>query len=234
MDWLNGTLKHYPTDEVEGNVVLWYRPAYPYDPELRKLALKKPAGVIMVQDKRGTAGEGMYAVDGKNRNSINFPVCEIYVIKKINVTALPDNTYVRVQFDENPWKKIKDGPFYPIMNSVTSLWELAIVLLGIYRINQFYNYDQHFSLLSIGPLCLALEIIASGIRFGHTLLDPFYSARMYSSVAQGVLVTVHLPFALASGILLTFYCAYTPNPKVQGANFTHFSIFFFFFVGQGE
>jgi hypothetical protein len=166
----------------------------------------RPKAVLFVQNEPGKPGDGMYAVDGRERRSITIPVLEAYATKSDNITKIPDGTHVQIYADKNVWKEIKDGLFYPICNFLVSLWEIIIIAMGIIRIHQFLMADRDFSVLSIGPLCLTLEIIATSIRFSHTILDPFWSARMFHTDTQNVLMTVHIPFSLCSGILLTFYC----------------------------
>ena len=177
----------------------------------------RPAAVLLVQDEPGKAGDGMYAVDGKDRRKITIPVIETYATKSNNMSLIPDGTYVKIFADYNAWKHIKDGLFYPICNFLISLWEIIIIAIGIIRIHQFLMEDQHFSVLSIGPLCLGLEIIATSIRFAHTILDPFWSARIFHTDTQNVLMTVHIPFSLCSGILLTFYCTCSVGNSVHPA-----------------
>lgn len=147
----------------------------------------------------------MYAVDGKNRRSINFPVAESYVLKGVNASKIPDGSHVEIFFDTNTWKTINDTVLHPILGAVLSVWEIAIICVAMFRISQFAS-EPGFSLLSIGPMCLSLELIGACIRFAHTIVDPYYSERMLPHVVQSVLLTIHLPFTLASGILLAFYC----------------------------
>lgn len=191
---------------LTGQIIVVRNWVYPYDPVLRELVRLRPKAVLMTQKTSGTPGDGMYSVDGGERRSINYPVAEIYTSKDSDFADLPDGTYVEIQFEDNAYKKIKDGLYYPIVNSIMSLWEICIAILGAYRIHQFSLEDANFSFFSIGPLCLSLEIIAALLRFSHTLVDPFWSARLFPNTAQNVLMTIHLPFLLSSGTLLTFYC----------------------------
>lgn len=172
---------------------------------LRKLASKRPLAVVTVQNAGGEAGGGMYAVDGHERRSINYPVAETYATKKANFTAIPDGTFVHIPLDPNKHKVVNDSPLHPVLMTFFSLWELAIISIGVFRIRQFY-YNEHWSLLSIGPLCLLLDLAAAAIRLAHTCIDPFWSQRMMHTAVQSALMTLHFPFSLSSGILLTFYC----------------------------
>lgn len=210
-DWLNGTLKHYPTSQVTGNIILVYGLAYSYDGFLRKLAPLKPQAVILVVGTVGQPGSGMYAADGKERRSIDYPVAEAYATKKANLSDIPDGTYVHIPLETNPFRKVNEGPFHPVMMTFFSFWELAIITIGLYRIRQF-SYSNYWSIFSIGPLCLLLDIMASSIRLAHTCVDPFWSQRMMPHTVQSALMTLHFPFGLSSGILLTFYCTYHASP----------------------
>ena len=204
--WVNATLKHWPTNDVEGRIILVHKETYPYDPLLRQLSKLRPAAVLFVQETSGYPGDGMYAVDGKERRSITVPVAESYANKKINVTWIPDGTYVEMHLDYNRYVSIKTSAYFPVMNSLVSLWEWCILLLAAYHLYLFSRVQTSFSWLSIGPLCLILEMCGLAIRFATTIVDPFYSNRLLPSKAMTILYSLHMPFLISSGILLTFYC----------------------------
>lgn len=206
MGWVNATLRHYPTNDVNGRIILVRNALYPYDSLLRTLSKQNPAAVLFVQETTGIPGDGMYAVDGRERKSITVPVAETYASKKVNVTLIPDGTFVELFFDHNIYVPIKDSPYFPIMNSLVSMWEWCILLLAGYHLYLFSRAQHTFSWLSIGPLCLVLEMIGLAIRFATTIVDPFYSNRLLHSNAMSILISVHMPFLISSGILLTFYC----------------------------
>lgn len=161
----------------------------------------------MVQEQTGIAGDGMYAVDGKERRSITVPVAEAYVTKVLNISVIPDGSYIEMRMDANLYKPVMDSAYFPVMNSLVSLWEWCLILLALYHIYLFKKLQRNFSWLSIAVVCLTLEITGLAIRFGTTIVDPFLSARIYPVATAYVLPSVHLPFLLSSGILLTFYCA---------------------------
>jgi hypothetical protein len=213
LDWVNGTLTHYPSAHVTGNIVIIKAPQYPYDPLLRELALLRPAAVLIVISKKGVPGDGMFYVDGKNRTMINFPVAELFSNSTQDPLKIPEGTYVSVRFERNQWKDIKLGTkFQAVVGSFLSLWQLAILTIGAYRLYQFYCLETT-SWLSIGPICLILEMIAVALRLALTAVDPFWTYRMLPTSASNALFTLHFPFALSSGILLTFYCTFEKTKK---------------------
>jgi hypothetical protein len=211
-DPITGTLLHHPTADAEGKIVLIQSPSYPYEPMLRTLALQRPKAVIITQKRRGEAGEGMFYVDGRDRSGITFPVAETYITNENNVSRLPDGAVVTIVFDENPWKVAKENKFQVVFGFLLSFWQLIILAIGTYRLYQFYQAEVKVSWLSIGPVCLVLEMISVALRLAFTCVDPFWSQRMLPNSAGNAFFTIHMPFQLASGILLTFYCTFFNDP----------------------
>lgn len=208
MGWVNATVKHWPTSDVTGHIILVRKAKYPYDGFLRKISPMRPAAVLFVQETVGFPGDGMYAVDGRERKSITIPVAETYASKKVNASLIPDGTYLEMHVDYNVYTDIKGSAYFPVMNSIVSIWEWCILILAGYHLYLFSRSHLTFSWLSIGPLCLVLEMIGLAIRFGTTIVDPFYSNRLLHVNAMGILISVHMPFLISSGILLTFYCTF--------------------------
>ena len=206
---MNATVKHWPTSDVTGRIILVRNADYPYDGLLRRLSPMRPAAVLFVQETVGYPGDGMYAVDGRERKSITIPVAETYASKKVNASTIPDGTFLEMYIEYNLYTDIKGSAYFPVMNSLVSIWEWGILILAGYHLYLFSRAQHTFSWLSIGPLCLVLEMIGLAIRFGTTILDPFYSNRLLPVQAMGILISVHMPFLISSGILLTFYCTFT-------------------------
>lgn len=185
------------------------------EPFLRSIAAKRPLAMLYALYRPGgdatTPGVTMYlGCDGQDRKPIDYPIAEIrYFGAKDNWTALPDGTYLEVNFEVNKWKTVLDTHVEAIIAAFISLWEALIIIGGAYRIWQFYTASPSFSFLSIGPLCLLFEIISSCIRFVHTIGDPFWTLRLYGSKVQFALLTIHLPFSFSSGVLLTMFCTYS-------------------------
>lgn len=207
LDWINGTATFNSDGDLRGKVLVipgtW---SYPYDTKLRKLAAYQPAGVLIVSARSGTAGNGMFSVDGKERSSINFPVVET-PNSKINPGQVQEGDYLTIQVEINQWKQAKDSAWPVVAASILSLSEAIIMGICLLRLNQFYG-TPGIPFWSIGPICLILELLAVVFRFAYTIVDPFFVHRMLPYLASTALFTNHFPFAIASGILLTFYCTY--------------------------
>lgn len=206
VDWINGTATYALSGDLRDKVVIvpgtWF--TTPYDRHLRKLVPFQPAGVLIVKPSSATPGDGMYAVDGKDRRTINFPVVEAASARGVNPGKIREGTYLTIRVEKNPWKAAKDTLWPVIAASILSLWEAIIIGIILIRFNQFYA--SSLPLLSIGPVCLLLELISTMLRFAYTIVDPFFVQRMLPYAASSALFTLHFPFTMASGVLLTFYC----------------------------
>lgn len=149
----------------------------------------------------------MYIVDGTDRRDIVIPVVEIVYPRSQPLNKLPDGTEVSIHPGTNRHKKGQDSPFQLVMNLVQSLWELAIISLGLYRVYQFYGVEQ-LQFLSVAPICCLLEVIAASLRLAYTCVDPFFTYRMLSNPVSLVLITLSIPFSESGGILITFFCTF--------------------------
>lgn len=146
----------------------------------------------------------MFNVDGKDRSAINFPVVEAPK-SNADFAGLAEGTYITIQVETNKWKAAKNAAWITIASALLSLSEAFIMGICLLRLNQFYG-TPGIPFWSIGPICLILELFATMLRFAYTIVDPFFVHRMLTYKASTALFTVHFPFALSSGILLTFYC----------------------------
>jgi len=147
----------------------------------------------------------MYYNDGLDRRGIDCVVLETFMNGEHDASSIPEGTFLEIEVEENPWKRVKDTKFQVFASSLLSCWEFCIIVMGFYRLYQFYTSGA--SIGSIGPLCLLFEIGAVLIRLAYTLVDPFWTYRMLHTTASNIIFTAHYPFGLCSGILLTFYCA---------------------------
>jgi hypothetical protein len=153
-------------------------------------------------------GFSMYIIDGSDRSDISIPVVEASYggPKGDSILSLPNNSPVTITYRENLHKRAADTKFQVILNAILSSWEFVIIILGTYRVYQFW-FIQEFTWKATAPFCCVLEVIGAMFRFGYTLVDPFYAYRMIPDEVTISMITVSFPFALSSGILLTFFCA---------------------------
>ena len=119
---MSGTATHHPSDFTAGNILIVKSAPFPYDELLRELAKKRPLAVIMVQNRRGVAGDGMFYVDGKDRSTINFPVAESHSNDTQDLADVPEGAFMTVQFEKNRWKAVKlDTKFQAVCGALLSL-----------------------------------------------------------------------------------------------------------------
>jgi hypothetical protein len=198
-------ITHDQEGDLRGKVVV-VETAPPQEPVLRRLQKKQPLAVLCVRPGNFPPGFAMQLVDGSNRSDIYVPAMEAVYPKGPNLKKLPDGTVVRFEPTPNLHKRAAESKFQLIMNLVLSFWELAIMLIGSYRIYEFYALAQ-FPWLAIAPICCAFEVVGASIRFAYTIVDPFFTYRMISEPVSNVLITVSFPFSETAGILLTFFWA---------------------------
>jgi hypothetical protein len=202
------TMVDSKSESVQGKVVLLKEAQAPYERFLRPLSAKKVAGIVVVRDRSGEPGQNMYFVDLSDQSSINVPVVEVFQSKKArnSLFKLPENVEMSVNLypEVNPWKTVNENKFQLVANIVLSLLELGIISIAVYRLVLFWRYEG--LQLSLAQVCLTTELIATLLRLGYTMVDPFWSYRIYHNRASMFLLTLHMPFSLTAGILLTFFC----------------------------
>lgn len=150
----------------------------------------------------------MYTIDGSNRKELKIPVFETMVrSSKSPFVTLPPDTYITMQIQPNHYISRNKEKFQAFMNVFQTLLEFAIVIVGLYRLRQFFYFSEgQFHFLSIGPVCIVLEIIGALLRVACTSVDPFFTYRLMPNEASLILISVSFPFTLSAGILLTFFC----------------------------
>jgi len=147
-----------------------------------------------------------------DENKLTIPVVEVFEIAS-HKTSLFNNfpatgLQVSIWPQDNPWKRANDKAAYQVTwNVILSGMQIAIIVVSIIRLNQWALSDT--GLLAIGPACIILEAISAVLRSACTFVDPFLSFRVIPMPAADIIITVHLPFQLSCGILLTFYWAET-------------------------
>lgn len=192
---------------------------------MRKAIEKGAIAVVVARDRAGDPGQGMYYQESGDQRDLNIPVIEIYQVVRSSAHALinavgPDGIEVSIWPQENQWKKANDNIIFQIvLNVILSGMEVAILVLGILRINR-WSSPSCSRLSSIGPVCIMLEMVGALLRLIETVVDPFFTFRIYPATFGLILLTSSFPFLLTSGILLTFFWAETLKAsRVQASPF---------------
>jgi len=192
-------------------------PSAPYQEDLLREIEAGARAVVVYRNRPGVPGQGMYYLkQGFDEHRINVPVVEAFEsLKSPNSLKLhlASSTGVQVSIwpEENLWKRANDVVAFQIVcNVILSAMQMAIVLIGIVRLESWFHFSSS-SLLSIGPMCIVLEMISAILRSAQTFVDPFLTFRTLTTPASSNLITAPLPFQFASGILLSFYWAETLN-----------------------
>lgn len=202
----------YPSGNgrVLGNIAMLVDVASPYEPYIRAQKDAGAIAVVIVRNRSGEPGQAMYLVDGHSQADLNIPVVEIFQ-DPTQPDSLPkmvtDNgMFVHLYPQENKWKKCNESVFQPIFQSILSAMEVFVVLTGLWRLYEWTSTGQW---MTIGVVCVVVEILASFVRLAFTLVDPFFSYRVITANPAQVLLTASFPIEIAAGILLTFFWAET-------------------------
>jgi hypothetical protein len=201
-----------------GNVIA------PYDEHVRRAITKGMKALVVLRNRGGLAGQGMYYVSGGDQLDLTIPVVEVYQLKsrsnRVEDALRPEGIEVSLWPTENKWKKANDVTSFQVAgNVILSAMELAIFVIGMFRIHQ-WTRSSCSRLFSIGPVCIILEMISAVLRFTTTVVDPFFTFRIIPATFGLVIVTASIPFLLCSGILLTFFWAETLRAsRIQASPF---------------
>jgi hypothetical protein len=127
VDWVNGTVSHSLSDARGKIVFIHHMLRAPYEHLLRPYHEQQPLAIIIGVPPATALGGGLgtqcYQLDGKERNSINFPVAIGPASTDNNFTNLAENSMVSIQFEENKWKTYNENPDAVIVgcSSISSL-----------------------------------------------------------------------------------------------------------------
>jgi uncharacterized membrane protein len=222
VDWLNGSIATYGKDNLFGKISVVIDIPPPHETVIAKSQKEGAIAVLVVRvtSSAKEPGSSMYTIDGSDRTLLKIPVFELVTRKDTDpIVVLPLNSYISIHPQPNRFMFPARGKFQLAFNLIQSFLELAIIFMGAYRLRQFWHFSSgKFYFMSIGPICIMLEIVGAILRLIYTSVDPFYTYRMLPDKASIVLITISFPFTLNAGILLTFFCTQT-----------NFFFFFFFF-----
>jgi hypothetical protein len=221
--WMNGTMAWWPTNSAHGKIVLLRDFVAPHEKRLRQASEAGAIGAIVLRpsDIAIQPGYDMYLVDGSDRRRITIPVLQVIHGKRggLNLKHLADGSWVSARPSHpNRFKQIYDTPTQAILNILLSLWEIAIIGIGVLRMSQIYNSDPiAFRFYQPGFLCVSMEVIGAIIRLAYTCVDPFLSFRIIPYHPSLILLTLSCPITLSAGILLTFFCMYFLRSRLSGS-----------------
>jgi hypothetical protein len=205
---MNMTMVTSKSTNLSGKLILLKGIAAPYEKHIRPFCAFDIAGIVILRDRSGEPGQSMFLVDVSDQKDINKPIVEIFQSPKSknSLYELKDNIELDVSLypDENGWKRVNENKFQLFANIFLSLFEMVIISICSYRLYQFWTFEGLRP--SIGQICLLLELVATLLRFSFTIVDPFWTYRMFHNTANMFLLTIHIPFSLSAGILLTFFC----------------------------
>jgi len=203
--------------EKQGKIVVLLDLSAPYQEQIVREIEAGATAVVVYRDRNGTPGQGMYYIkQGFNESRINMPVIEAFEsFKAANSLKrhLSSTSTIQVSIwpQENLWKKANDViAFQIVCNVILSSMQVAIIVIGIIRLAAWFHSTSS-SLISIGPVCIVLEMISAILRSAQTFVDPFLTFRTMPTPPSSNLITSPLPFQFAAGILLSFYWAETLN-----------------------
>lgn len=242
--WVNATLVSDKSKNKEGKIVAVFNEPAPYEPRIRRQVREGAIGVIFVRDRTGVPGQTMYVISERDQRDLSIPVAEIFQSDSKNPGSLlravnGEQLQVALWPQKNAWKEANETMAFQVTLSVILCFSaLAVILIGIWRLNEWWR-GSGWRLVTIGTVCIVLEMISAGIRFAYILVDPFWTYRVYTDIAQNILLTSNLPFTLASGILLTFFWAETlrttrvkASPFISEYRKSAISVIVFLFVAE--
>jgi hypothetical protein len=204
MEPITGPITWNSHGDLQGKIVM-AKTALGHEALARRVSKAGALAVLFIRPGKFPPGFAMYLVDGSERESITIPVMEATFPPGMHLDKLVDGSVIHASPTPNLHKKAADTRFQLVLNFIQSFWELAIMVLGSYRIYQFY-FIANMPAFSVAPICCCFEVVAASLRFAYTIVDPFFAYRMLSEVASNTLITISFPFSETAGILLTFFC----------------------------
>jgi hypothetical protein len=208
--------------EKSGKIVVVRDVAAPYDRYILREIRAGAKAIVFLRDRTGVPGQTMYLVTGSDQGDLTVPCVEIFqpisdILDPLAKIIPLEGLEVSIWPERNRWKDANEKTaFQVIFNVVHSFMSFAVMLIGVYRLIQWWT-PKDAVWWSIGPVCIILEIIGGAIRMAYTLIDPIWTFRLLPDGAS-VLLTLNLPFTFSSGILLSFFWAETLNANKVSAS----------------
>lgn len=212
-----------------GKIVALYGVGAPYQHHLLDEIEAGAVAVVIYRDRTDTPGLGMfYTRMGFDERKLNVPIIEAYEkfsdaksLDNFRSRMPPGGIQVNIRPQENEWKVMNydHSGVQVFFNLLHSFMEIAILTIAAHRLSLWIRFSSS-GLISIGPVCIALESMAAALRLANTCVDPFASFRTLPTPFSEILFTSYLPFQFSAGILLTFFWAETlTSHKVQAVPF---------------
>jgi hypothetical protein len=149
----------------------------------------------------------MYFGDNGNTSDIVIPVAELWVFNYSQVADfLQTTTFVIVTLtstEPNLWKVTYDSAWTYVLQMSLEAFSLACLLLAIVRWAQFYEFNGGFR-VNIPQVSFALTIASALIRIVGDL-DPQGMRQLFNRLANGLLGSLPLQFAVTPYFLLCLY-----------------------------
>jgi hypothetical protein len=152
--------------------------------------------------------KGQNSDGDQNDSDFSFqPICP-KTTPKSRINKIPNGAFITIRPTINRFKLVGDSPYQLIFAIILSVWQTGIILFGMFRIWQIFDYSGgKISIFSAGPVICALEVTGAFIRLIYTCIDPFWAWRIMPDVYSEYLCSLSFPFSLTAGILLTFWWA---------------------------
>jgi hypothetical protein len=241
--WLNGTAVLDSAADKVGKIVFVVDRFAPYDRFILREIKAGAKAVVFLRERSGDPGQTMFLVDGSDQKGLTVPCVEIFqstsVPGSIAKNFPAEGLEVSIWPQENKWKTANDKTAFQVFfNVFNSACELLIISISIIRLSQWFR-DPETKILSIGPICITLELVSAVLKLAYTIVDPFWTFRMMPDNAASVMLTVSLPFQFSSGILLAFFWAETlsanrvkASPFVSEYKKSAFVVIAILFIGE--
>lgn len=172
-----------------------------------------PPLIVLSSDPGVSTGIGEWVrYFGGNYNNIPINVVEVSYNSYIELTyliseaqALNESLMIYVASGEfNPWSQQFDSWvnifFYSVMLGIISLF---LVIWAAYKLYLFIRINGIS--YSVPIVLLIIQIIINTIRMVIFMVDPIFSRRIFSNLANNVLITFPLPITIMSVLLICFY-----------------------------
>lgn len=173
--------------------------AAPYDKYIREQISNGAVAIVFLRARTGVPGQTMYLVTGKSQADLNVPVIEIFqedAHDSDSISSLLDSEQmiqVSIWAQVNEWKVANDKTaFQVVFDVIHCFMSFGVMMIGCWRLYEWWKPEDAVW-ISIGPVCLILEIVGAAIRFAYCLVDPIWTFRVLPDSAS-FLLTFNCPF----------------------------------------
>jgi len=155
-------------------------------------------------------GNGAFVITGQDISHVTIPAFEMLKTDTLYLLNLTDYGSVVVNLtanDPNFWLKVigDNGvmvPFSIILGSIG----LVCLSLASYKLIKLFTIPGSSSRMLVKTV-LVFDIIGNLVRFVYVTIDPFSCRLLFNFLSTQILVTLSIPFTLASTLLISLYWA---------------------------